>query len=173
MVETERLLLRAWRQSDREPFRAMGRDEEVMRYLGPLTRAESDARIDSLMRMQAAHGHCFWAVERREDGRFLGFCGIHTPRAPIHEYEIGWRFARHAWGQGYAREAALAALDWTWANLATPSVMAVTNLANVRSWGLMERIGMVRMPGEDFDHPEVADDDPLRPHILYRIHRPR
>jgi hypothetical protein len=50
--------------------------------------------------------------------------------------------------------------------------MAITTLANTRSWGLMERLGMVRHPDEDFDHPDLAEGDPLRPHILYRIQRP-
>jgi len=55
----------------------------------------------------------------------------------------------------------------------SPLVMAITNLANTRSWGLMERLGMIRYPDEDFDYPDLAEDDPLRPHILYRIHRPQ
>jgi len=76
-------------------------------------------------------------------------------------------------GQGYAREAAVASLAWAWANLPVPAIMAITNLANTRSWGLMERLGMTRYPDEDFDHPEVPEGDPLRLHILYCIHRSR
>ena len=174
MIETERLIVRPWRDADREPFFAMACDPEVMRYLLPLnTRAESDERIDSLMAMQAEHGHCFWAVERREDARFLGFCGVVIPREPIWEHEIGWRLARNAWGQGYAYEAAQASLDWAWKHIETPSIMAITNIENTRSWGLMERQGMRRFPDEDFEHPSVPVGDPLRPHILYRIHRPQ
>jgi len=172
MIETARLILRPWRDADREPFRAMACDPRVMEYLPPLTRAESDAAVDRMTALQAEHGHVFWAVERKGEGDFIGFCGIMAPRSPIFEHEIGWRLAHHAWGQGYAREAAEASLAWAWANLSVPAIMAITNLANTRSWGLMERLGMIRNPHEDFDHPELAEGDPLRPHILYRIHRP-
>lgn len=171
-IETVRLIVRPWRDADREPFWQMALDPDVMRYLPPMTRAESEAAVDRMMALQADCGHCFWALERKDDGLFLGFCGILPPRPPVNETEIGWRLARHAWGHGYAREAAEASLAWGWANLQVPAIMAITNSANERSWGLMERLGMTRQPDEDFDHPALAKGDPLRPHILYRIHRP-
>jgi RimJ/RimL family protein N-acetyltransferase len=86
--------------------------------------------------------------------------------------EIGWRLARPYWGQGYAREAAEASITWGWANTDTPEIAAMTVIANSNSWGLMERLGMVRDFEADFDHPAVAEGDPLRRHILYRIARP-
>jgi RimJ/RimL family protein N-acetyltransferase len=173
MIETLRLILRPWCDEDREPFWAMACDPRVMEYLPPLTWAESDAAVDRMKVLQAEHGHLFWALERKGEGKFIGFCGIMPPRSPIFEHEIGWRLAHDAWGQGYAREAAEASLAWAWANLSVPAIMAITNLANIRSWGLMERLGMTRCPDEDFDHPELAEGDPLRPHILYRIYRPQ
>ena len=173
MIETARLILRPWRDADRVPFRAMARDLRVMEYLPPLTDAESDAAVDRMIAIEAEHGHVFWALERKINGDFIGFCGIQPPRSPIFEHEIGWRMAHHAWEQGYAREAAVASLAWAWANLPVPAIMAITNLANTRSWGLMERLGMTRYPDEDFDHPEVPEGDPLRLHILYCIHRSR
>jgi RimJ/RimL family protein N-acetyltransferase len=172
MIETERLRLRAWQDADCEPFWAMGLDDEVMRYLPKMTREQSDAAVQRMIAIEAEHGHVFWALERKIERDFIGFCGILRPRSPIYKHEIGWRLARHAWGLGYAREAAEASLVWVWANLEVPSIMAVTNLANTRSWRLMERLGMKRQPLEDFDHPEVPEGDPLRPHILYRTHRP-
>ncbi|OYU36605.1 GNAT family N-acetyltransferase [Novosphingobium sp. PASSN1] len=173
MIETERLILRPWHDADREPFWAMACDPRVMAYLPPLTRAEADASVDRMISIERAHGHVFWALERKAEGDFIGFCGILPPRSPIFEHEIGWRLAHHAWGLGLAREAAEASLDWAWANLPVPAIMAITNLANLRSWGLMERLGMACCPEEDFDHPDLAEGDPLRPHILYRIHRPQ
>ena len=176
MIETERLILRGWRDSDIEPFHTMCNDPEVMRYLGPpMSRAvaeESAARQNGFI---GSHGYCFWAVERKADGAFLGFCGLKPGPAgtPIaDEMEIGWRLARNAWGKGYAREAAEASIAWGWANTATPEISAMTVIDNVRSWGLMERLGMTRDLAGDFDHPAVAEGDPLRPHILYRIKRP-
>lgn len=173
MIETERLILRGWRDSDRAPFHAMSQDERVMATLGPLLwRDESDALIDRLQRILDANGFTFWALERKADGAFLGFCGLKpgAEETPIEgEIEIGWRLAHEYWGQGYAREAAQASLDWGWANLDVASIAAITSVDNARSWGLMERLGMARAPQDDFDHPKAIER--LRPHITYRIAR--
>lgn len=177
MIDTDRLILRPWRDSDREPFFAMSQDPEVMTHLGPLakSRADSDPGVDRSMALQAERGHCFWAVERRSDGAFLGFCGLKICNDPCPiegDIEIGWRLRRDAWGQGFAREAAAASLDWGWANLAVPRIVAMTATSNRRSWGLMERLGMTRRADLDFDHPRLREDDPLRRHIVYVIDRP-
>lgn len=173
MIESERLILRPWQDRDREPFHAMGQDERVMATLGPLLwRVESDALIERLRGIEAASGYTFWAIERRADGAFLGFCGLKpgAEETPIHgEVEIGWRLAHEFWGQGYAREAAQASLDWAWAQ-GFASVAAITSVDNHRSWGLMERLGMIRAAGDDFDHPKAIDR--LKPHVTYRIKRP-
>lgn len=174
MIETRRLILRPWREDDIAPFHAIGQDAEVMRYLGPLASWE-DARSshDRMVAYQAGHGCCFWAAERKADAAFIGFCGLKPGKAPIErEIEIGWRLARAAWGQGYAREAAEASLAWGWRTLDIPAIAAVTVPANTRSRGLMERLGMTRFPEEDFYHPDLPGDSPLRRHILYRIARP-
>ena len=174
MIETERLLLRGWREADIAPFHAMGQDAEVMRYIGPpITWDDARAAHDRMIARQAEDGYCFWALERKGDAAFLGFCGLQPGYALLEgETEIGWRLRRDAWGQGFAREAAEASLAWGWANLDAPRVTAITVPANRASWGLMERLGMTRYPDEDFDHPSVADNSPLKRHILYRIERP-
>lgn len=177
MIETERLILRRWRDGDVVPFHAIGQDPEVMQYLGPLMSLD-DARatVDGVNAQIDAHGCAFWAVERRADGAFLGFCGIKrngpagTPIAD--DPEIGWRLAREAWGQGIAKEAAEASLAWTWANTGASRVTAITVPANERSWRLMIRLGMTRVADGDFDHPAVPEGDPLRRHVTYEIARP-
>jgi len=175
MIETARLVVRPWRDSDREPWAAMGRDPEVMRFLGSLqSRTETDAAVDRMMATQAEFGHCFWAVERREDGAFLGFCGLKPGKAPIDgEIEIGWRLGSTYWGKGYAREAAFACLDWAWEHIEADRVAAITVPANRASWGLMERLGMIRDPDGDFDHPQLDEGNPLRRHITYWARRGR
>jgi RimJ/RimL family protein N-acetyltransferase len=175
-LETERLILREWREADVEPLAAMNADPEVMQYVGPLqTRGDAARMAGNLARMQADHGHCYWALERRGDGVMIGFCGLDPGFVgPVKgQVEIGWRLARQAWGQGFAREAAEASLAWGFAELSLAAIWAKTVPANWRSWGLMRRLGMRYVEGGDFDHPALAAGDPLRRHVLYRIDRPR
>lgn len=174
MIETERLMLRPWQDSDIAPFYAMGRDAEVMRYIGPeLSIADAETFAARQKRLLEKTGSCFWVVEQRSDAAFLGFCGI-KPGAegtPIHaQPEIGWRLARHAWGQGYAREAASACIANAW-HRGVNHIVAITVPANERSWGLMERLGMRRLPDGNFDHRAVPVGSPLRRHLTYRIDR--
>ena len=171
-LETERLILRAWREADRDPFFALNSDPAVMEFLPTTDRATSDNAVERMNVAQAEHGHCFWAVERKQDAAFLGFCGPMPAREPLHEVELGWRLSRDAWGHGYASEGARASLAWCWAKLDTPTVMAITVPANRRSRAVMERIGMTYVEDGDFDHPGVPSDDPLLRHVLYRIARP-
>ena len=177
MIDTERLILRPWRDADRDAFAAMSRDPDVMKHLGGvIDRAESDAVVDRLMACQEREGQCFWAVERRDDGVLLGFCGLrrggHAGTPVPDELEIGWRLARHAWGRGYAREAAEAAIGWGWAHRRDARITAWTVPANSASWGLMRRLGMEHRPALDFDHPSFPAGHPLSRHLVYTIDRP-
>jgi len=171
VIETPRLILRPWRDDDRAAFAAMGADPEVMAHFPALlSRAESDAMVDRIGLVMAGQGFGFWAVERRDSGGFIGFCGLNQVNFPCPvegEVEIGWRLARNAWGQGFAREAAQASLDWGFGHGMT-RIVSFTVPANVRSWGLMERLGLVRRGDLDFDHPRVADSSPLKRHIVYQ-----
>lgn len=176
LIETERLVLRDWRDEDRAPFAAMSADGEVMRHLnGPTGRAASDALIDRL-RGEAQTGFTFWAIERRADGALLGFCGLrrggHAGTPVVDVLEIGWRLRRDVWGQGYAREAAQVSIEWGWAHCPDSEIFAWTVAANTGSWGLMERLGMRHRLDCDFDHPVFASDHPLSRHIVYSIGRP-
>ena len=175
-IETERLTLREWRDDDAAAMHAIGCDARVMEFLGPpMNKADAHRLVAGQIVNQSLFGHCFWPVERSGDGVLLGYCGVNvglvdSPWAG--EIEIGWLLAYDAWGQGYAREAAQATLDWCWSTLAVPGVLTFTVAANERSCRLMERLGMTRRPDRDFDHPDLPLGDPLRPHIVYRIDRP-
>jgi RimJ/RimL family protein N-acetyltransferase len=155
-------------------FHAHCTDPRVMEYLGPLlSPEETDALLARHNGYVESHGYGFLAMERKDNGTLLGFCGLKpgAPDTPIAgEVEIGWRLGYEHWGQGYAREAAQASLEWAWSHLDAPRIAAITTRDNRRSWQLMERLGMVRAEGDDFDHPLAIDR--LKPHVTYRIDRP-
>ena len=174
MIETERLVLRSWRADDVDAFLAVNSDPEVMATLGPvMNRDEVAALIVRMQRIEAEHGHCFWALVRREDDLLIGWCGaIRGSVGPIAgKAEIGWRMRRDCWGHGYVTEAARATLDWLFANREDEAAYAITNTGNTRSRAVMERLGMAYQPGLDFDHPSLAADDPLLRHVTYRVGR--
>lgn len=173
-IETARLRLRSWRDHDRAPFAAICADPRVMETLGPvMNRSESDALLSRVAEIEAAQGHTFWALERKADAALIGWCGVIRGNAgPIDgKPEIGWRLAHHAWGHGYATEAARASLEWVFAELPDEAAWAITSIDNQRSRAVMDRLGMRYHPELDFDHPRLAEGDPLRRHVAYSLHR--
>lgn len=170
--ETERLILRDWREEDWAEFFRVTNTPAVMRWLGGVMDADGMAKQRARVEgCRAAHGHCFWVVERREDGALLGFCGIKRADAPgstiTGAHEIGWRFREDAWGRGYAKEAAVATLDLAFGRLGADQVFAVTVADNTASWGLMERLGMQRRAELDYPDPRYAP--PWRDAIIYSL----
>jgi RimJ/RimL family protein N-acetyltransferase len=177
IAETERLILRNWRDEDAAVYAATCNTAAVTAYLDGSASPEAiAAALGRIAESQREHGFSFWTVERKADGTFLGYCGLRICDdldRPVHgEVEIGWRLREDAWGQGYALEAALACIAWAWANLDVAHVVSFTVPANAPSWRLMERLGMVRRPDLDFAHPRFPADHPLSRHITYVIDRP-
>lgn len=172
---TERLLLRGWSDDDREPFAAMNADPEVMRHFTEaLTREQSDAMLDRMELALQAQGWGLWAVERVDTGELVGFTGLSVPRHDLPAQpcvEVGWRLARSAWGHGFATEAAREALRVGFDGLGLAEVVSFTAVLNTRSEAVMHRLGMTRIPADDFEHPAVPPGHPLRPHVLYRVRR--
>ena len=168
-IRTERLELRRWRESDIGPFAELNSDPEVMRFFpSPLDGDETREFVGRIERHFAEHGFGLWAVEI--DGRFAGFTGLNhtafdTPMGP--HVEIGWRFARWAWGSGYASEAARAALEVGF-DRGLAVIYSFTTETNVRSEAVMKRIGMSRRREFDFDHPRTPGWWGRR-HIVYSI----
>jgi RimJ/RimL family protein N-acetyltransferase len=173
-IRTDRLILREWRDDDAGPHWAMSTDPVAMEHVGgPVSRAESDAMI-ARCRARRATGIGPFAVEVPGVAPFVGFVGLartsfEAPFTPC--VEVMWRLARAHWGHGYAAEAARASLREGFELHGLDSIVSFTVLANARSWRVMERIGMTRSHGEDFDHPLIPVASPLRRHILYRIRR--
>ncbi|MBC2670864.1 GNAT family N-acetyltransferase [Novosphingobium piscinae] len=158
--ETARLVLRDWRAGDWPAFIAHTNTPAVMRWLGGV-QDEGHFRLmaDRFAACRAEHGHCFWVVERKDDGgmlggEMLGFCGLKRGNAPdcsfMGAFEIGWRLREEAWGRGYAAEAARASLMLGFTRFAAPVIHAITVPGNTPSWTLMERLGMRRTPELDF-----------------------
>jgi RimJ/RimL family protein N-acetyltransferase len=175
-IRTERLLLRRFTAADREPFAALNADARVMRHFpGPLDRAASDDFVDRIEACFASHGYSLWAVEVVGGPAFVGFVGLwnatfEAPFTPA--VEVGWRLAASAWGRGYATEAAIASLDDGFVRCGLTEVVSFTAVANRRSRAVMERIGLVYRPDEDFEHPNLPEGHPVRPHVLYRFPDP-
>jgi RimJ/RimL family protein N-acetyltransferase len=175
-LATERLLLREWRDVDREPFAEMNGDPRVMEHFPAVSiRTESDALVDRIVAHWQEDGYGLWAIERTSDGVFLGFTGLAAPvdvpgMPPF--VEVGWRFAIEAWGHGYATEAARAAVTWGFDVLRLDEIASWTTTANARSRAVMERIGMTHDPVDDFDHPRLPEGHLQRRHVMYRLRRP-
>ncbi len=173
ILETPRLLLRDWREQDLEPFIRHLNVEPVMRWLGGVrTREQQQASVrERFMAWQETLGFTFWAVERKEDGELLGFCGLKIaddPQSPVEGlHEVGWRRREDAWGRGYAKEAASASLDFAFDRLGADRVVALTVEGNSPSWGLMIRLGMTRRPDLDYATALWADG----PVIVYEMRR--
>src|ERR1700722_13533810 len=172
-LATPRLFLRQWRDADLAPFGALNADAEVMRYMPRcLGRTESDALAGRYRERIAERGWAPWALERRDDGSFVGVLGlaVATFPAPFTPcVEIAWRLARAQWRQGLATEAAGAALRYGFETLALEEILAFTVPQNRRSRAVMERLGMRHDPGGDFEHPRLPPGHALRRHVLYRL----
>jgi RimJ/RimL family protein N-acetyltransferase len=173
VLETDRLVLRSWQNSDLAPYAALNADPEVMRFFpAALDRAASDRHVEALQTRIARTGLGPHAVEEKATGRFIGFVGLSVVEFDIFfkgEVEIGWRLGRASWGKGFAREAATAALRWGFEERKLSEIISFAPTINAPSLAVMKSIGMSRDPAEDFTHPALPADSPLQPLQLYRI----
>lgn len=173
VAETSRLILRDWDDEDERRFYEVMNREEVMRHLGGVQLPEEWREAYQRVRGYSRDfGHTFWVVEDRHTHDILGFCGIKRVNSPgagglTDSHEIGWRLRPEAWGQGIAKEAAIASLDLAFGRFDAPLVIALTVAGNRASWGLMERLGMTRRADLDFIDERFGPE--LNPSIVYRI----
>ncbi len=173
MIETERLLLRRWKEDDHEPFYQLNSDARVMEFFPQcLTRAESDSLVERVTDHFKKHGFGLFAAELRREQTFIGFVGLAVPSCKAHFtpcVEIGWRLAANYWGRGLATEGARAVVKYAFDELALDALVSFTVPENIRSRRLMEKIGMTHDASDDFDHPNLPEGHPLRRHVLYRL----
>jgi RimJ/RimL family protein N-acetyltransferase len=171
VAETQRLRLRDWDDEDEFRFFEVMNRPEVMSYLGGVQLpCEWRAAYQRVRGFSRDFGHTFWIVEDRASGEIQGFCGIKRVNAPgagelTGKHEIGWRLRPEVWGQGLAKEAAIAALDLAFGRFAAPHVIAMTVPPNTASWGLMERLGMTRRQDLDFTDGRFGPE--LNPSVVY------
>lgn len=171
-IPTERLLLRGWRDGDRDAWAAINADPVVMATIGPLlTRQQADVFVDRMVATWAERGFGLWCVDL--EGECIGFTGLNAPWfetsfTPC--VEVGWRLASQRWGHGYAPEAARAALAFGFGDLGLDEIVSFTAVINSNSRRVMDKLGMTRDPTCTFDHPGVAVGwEHLRRHVLYRL----
>jgi RimJ/RimL family protein N-acetyltransferase len=173
-IRTARLLMRRWRDADRDAYAAMNADPEVMRYFpATLDRAASNHSINRMEQLFDEQGFGLWALEKAATGEFLGFTGLNPMPDGVPGaggMEVGWRLAQPAWHQGFATEAATAAVDVAFNGAGLDQLWSMTAVINRPSQAVMLRLGMT--PYALFDHPRLAVGHLLRRHIAYRLERP-
>jgi RimJ/RimL family protein N-acetyltransferase len=178
VLRTPRLLLRKWRDEDRDAFAAMNRDPLVMRHFaGLMERPASDAFVDRLQELHQRLGYTLWVVEVLDSERgptpFAGFTGLMPPtfdppfERSVPMAEVGWRLLPQWWGLGIATEGARASIAHGFDVVGLPEILSFTVVTNTRSLAVMERIGM--RPDGEFDHPRAEPDAHWRRHALYRM----
>lgn len=174
-IRTDRLLMRRWRDSDREPFADLNGDPQTLLFFpSTLDRASSDALVDRIEERFAAQGFGLWALEVTQTGQFIGFTGLNPmpPGVPgAGGMEVGWRLARPAWHHGYATEAARAALSVAFDEVGLGEIWSMTAVLNQPSQAVMRRLGMTE--AARFEHPNVIAGHRLRPHVAYHLARPQ
>jgi len=172
-LTTKRLILRPWKESDLAPFAALNADPRVMEFFpSPLSRQESDALAKRIYENIEKQSWGLWAVSIPSIADFIGFIGLakvpyEAPFTPA--IEIGWRLAFDHWNKGYATEGAKEALRYGFQELMLDEIVSITFIKNRRSRKVMEKIGLHHHPGDDFDHPRLIENHPLKRHVLYRL----
>jgi RimJ/RimL family protein N-acetyltransferase len=176
-LQTERLLLRHWRDEDVDSFATLNADAQVMEHFPSLLSREQTDTVTSRIRAHfTERGFGLWAVELKETGEFIGFVGLQVPTFDAHFMpcvEVGWRLDKRFWGKGYAPEAAVASLRDGYERLGLEEIVSMTTTTNKKSMRVMEKLGMSRDPADDFDHPRIPEGHRLRRHVLYRLSKKR
>ncbi|HHD75793.1 MAG TPA: N-acetyltransferase [Campylobacterales bacterium] len=171
-LETTRLILRQWKSDDFSVFAKMNADQEVMRYFPhTLAEVESNALGEKIESLITQRGWGFWAIEEKSSQSFIGYVGLHEPQSelPFNPcVEVGWRLDKAYWSKGYATQAAHEALRFAFEELGLKRVYSFTALPNYPSMNVMKRLGMVDTK-QNFMHPSVDENSPLREHVLYLI----
>lgn len=174
-LETKRLRLRCWQDSDRSAFAEMSSDPDVMKYLGGVwNRETSDTFINHANQHFAQYGYGMCALELKETGRFIGFTGLKNVPFKTHftpAIEIGWRLSKNYWNNGYATEAAQKILEYAFDSLKLEEIVSYATPANNPSIKVMEKLRMRCNENGQFKHPWMPIEAPFSEMVLYRLKR--
>lgn len=174
-LQTERLILRNWRDDDLDAFHRLNSDDDIMKYF-PVRRSRKEAK--ELMPTWAAyylqHGYGFGAIEDKSTGHVVGIAGLADYTDPIDipdtSLEIGWRLIPEVWEQGVASEAATAWMDFAINDLKQRAICAFAVATNMPSIAVMKRLGMTELADSPFENPMIPESHPdLIPHVLFGI----
>jgi RimJ/RimL family protein N-acetyltransferase len=180
ILTTNRLILRTWKPSDIPLMAAISSDPLVMEHFPAIQDiTATKALIDHINQHYEKFGYALYAVEIKDTHEFIGFVGLNHPPFEIPNFqpvelpiiEIGWRLSSKHWGKGYATEAAKAVLHYAFKELNLSEIISFTVVANIKSRRVMEKIGLHHTETDDFDHPKLDENSPLRRHVLYRLTR--
>ena len=170
-IETERLILRSWKNEDRAFFAEMNRNEHVMKYFPKLlSTEESDSFVNRIIAEFEKFGYGLYAVETKDTGDFIGYVGFHRFNFEASfspNWEIGWRISDKFCHKGYATEAAKACIRYARENKLFDRLFSFTAIQNIPSENVMKRIGMTHICS--FMHPALPDGHLLKQHQLYSI----
>ncbi|MDF1683126.1 MAG: GNAT family N-acetyltransferase [Legionellaceae bacterium] len=173
IIETERLILRTWTDDDLNSMVLINQDPKIMEYFpSTLTPEETHQFLQKVVDHDHKHGFSLYAVERKDTHECIGFIGLLCPSFEAHftpSVEIGWRLASQHWGQGFATEGAQAVLDYAFRVLDIPEIVSFTTVKNQNSRRVMEKIGLHHDVNDNFNHPKLTEESPLRHHVLYRL----
>lgn len=173
ILKTERLILRPWRESDLEPFAKMNANPKIREFfISTQTPEQSNQSANIMAKEIESAGWGFWAVELPGVAPFIGCIGIRPVDFSAHftpAVEIGWRLDEAYWGKGYAVEGAFIAMKYGFEILNLPQIVSFAATTNNRSRNIMDKLGMHREFGDDFDHPNFPPDHKHKRHVLYRI----
>lgn len=176
IIETKRLILRTWKNTDAQSYFQINQNPKVIKYfLSALTMTQVTDFIKAKNQQQDDLNYTLWAVALKKTDEFIGFIGLNYTDFPAHfspAIEIGWRLGAQYWGKGYATEGAKACLEYGFNTLGLNEIVSFTVPANLASIKVMEKIGMKRDLKGDFLHPKLPEGHPLSQHILYRITKP-
>ncbi|MEC9343301.1 MAG: GNAT family N-acetyltransferase [Pseudomonadota bacterium] len=176
ILETDRLVLRPFEESDLPAVAQLRADRTAMDHLARTTSpADPAAWLARLMAEFAADGIGYMPIVRKEGGELIGYAGLRMvdyDLAFAPATDIGWVLSSDHWGHGYATEAAARWLRYGFEELDRERIIAHTAVGNHPSQAVMRRLGMRRVPAFDFDHPNVPEDRPeLRPQFVFELTR--